>query len=672
MNREAGGYAPIRDYAAIGDGRTVALVALDGSIDWLPLPDLDSPSVFASILDAGRGGRFALEPDVPFTVARRYLPDTNLLETTFTTDDGEVRVTDGLLFHGSGLAPLRELVRRVEGVAGTVPMRWVVEPRFGYGSASDRDRRRTAASPSRRRGADAIALRSFDAGEPAIEGSTVIGRFDISAGSTSMLVLSVARGEPLVFPGRVETLTRLQETDAGWRNWVGALTYEGPFRDAVLRSGLALKLLVFAPSAAIAGAATTSLPEEIGGVRNWDYRYSWIRDAAFTIGAFLALGYPIEAKAYFWWLMNASQLTHPRLQRPLSARRRRHALESASSRSTATAVRDPSVRATAPSARLQLDIYGALLAVRMALRERRAPARSRRGQAARGDRRSRLRDLDDPRLRHLGGAERATPFHRVEDDVLGRARPRDPARRLVTHPRRSRAGWRSRAERDPGLRGGAVLVGAAPELRPLGRLGGARCERPPGVPLRIRGARRCAHRGDARRDRPRASRWPFVRRYSGEDGVQGAEGAFLACSFWFADALARAGRVDEAVDADGASSSGWRTTWVSTRRRSIPSDGSFLGNFPQALPHLALIGAAPPSPRRSGGPREPRGSPRGRLDRHVRAHDRAPRRRASSGSLASTSPSSWVRPSRRIDPEPKRSGTSRISGSERSSLLATT
>ena len=136
-----------------------------------------------------------------------------------------------------------------------------------------------------------------------------------------------------------------------WRNWVGALTYEGPFRDAVLRSGLALKLLVFAPSAAIAGAATTSLPEEIGGVRNWDYRYSWIRDAAFTIGAFLALGYPIEAKAYFWWLMNASQMTTPRLQVLYRLDGDPRARERILPTGRLPRIPDPSVRATEPSAR---------------------------------------------------------------------------------------------------------------------------------------------------------------------------------------------------------------------------------------------------------------------------------------------------------------------------------
>ena len=278
-----------------------------------------------------------------------------------------------------------------------------------------------------------------------------------------------------------------------WRSWVGALTYDGPFRDAVLRSGLALKLLVFAPSAAIAGAATTSLPEEIGGVRNWDYRYSWIRDAAFTIGAFLALGYPTEAKAYFWWLMNASQITAPRLQvlYRLDGDPRAGERILPHERLPGFPARPRGQRGRRPDAARHLR--GAA-PVRMALRERGQPAGSRRGHAARGDRRPRLRDLDDPRLRHLGGAERAPPFHPVEDDVLDRARPRDLARRLVSHPRRSRAEVGTRAERDPDVRRGALLVGAAPELRPLGRLGGARRERPPGVPLGLRGAERCAHR----------------------------------------------------------------------------------------------------------------------------------------------------------------------------------
>jgi GH15 family glucan-1,4-alpha-glucosidase len=170
------GHAPIRDYAATGDGRTVALIARDGSIDWLCLPDLDSPSVFGALLDAERGGRFALEPEAPYEATRRYLPETNVLETTFATSTGRVRVTDAMTLPGDGLTPYRELARRVEGLAGDVSLRWRLEPRFGYGTASTRIERRdghlVAVS-----GRDALALCSWDAGESEHAGEAITGRF---------------------------------------------------------------------------------------------------------------------------------------------------------------------------------------------------------------------------------------------------------------------------------------------------------------------------------------------------------------------------------------------------------------------------------------------------------------------------------------------------------------
>ena len=164
------GYVPLREYAAIGDGRTVAVVASDGSLDWLCLPDLDSPSAFGSILDAEKGGSFVLAPEAPFTARRRYLPDTNVLETTFETEEGAVRVTDAMLLPSSGLPPDRELARRVEGLSGRVPMRWRVEPRFDYGN-----RRATIArhggTPVATGGRDALAVSAWGAGEPVLDES---------------------------------------------------------------------------------------------------------------------------------------------------------------------------------------------------------------------------------------------------------------------------------------------------------------------------------------------------------------------------------------------------------------------------------------------------------------------------------------------------------------------
>ena len=191
-------YAPITDYAAIGDGRTVALVALDGSIDWLCLPDIDSPSAFGALLDANRGGSFRLAPVGPFSSERRYLPGTNLLETVFRTSRGAVRITDCMNLPLGGLAPSRELARRIEGLSGEVSMSWTADPRFDFAQRRTRTRWR-GPMPVATDGSLALGFSSWSAGEPRIEGGAVSASFSVQTGEEALLVLSAARGEPWSF-----------------------------------------------------------------------------------------------------------------------------------------------------------------------------------------------------------------------------------------------------------------------------------------------------------------------------------------------------------------------------------------------------------------------------------------------------------------------------------------
>ena len=414
--------APIREYGAIGDGRTVALIACDGSIDWLCLPNLDSPSVFGALLDHQRGGRFQLAPEIAFRARRRYLPDTNVLETTYDTDRGRVRVTDAMTLPRAGLAPQRELVRRVEGVGGEVPMRWRVEPRFGYGSRPHRLVMR-AGVPVASSGADALAVRAWDAGSTICTAETISGEFVASPGSRALLVLSAGHAEPLVFPARDEAEARLDSTIDFWRSWADSRSYDGPWRDAVIRSALALKLLVHAPSGAIAAAATTSLPETLGGERNWDYRYSWPRDSAFTLDAFLALGCSPEADAYFSWLL-ARVAAHPSPTPSPLPPRRWHARAGASAAPRRLSRVAPGQggqcrRATAAARRLRRAA-----ADRAPLRDERQAARPRDRPQARRDCRRGLPAVAPARRRDLGSARRAGALHPVKADVLGRPRLR--------------------------------------------------------------------------------------------------------------------------------------------------------------------------------------------------------------------------------------------------------
>jgi GH15 family glucan-1,4-alpha-glucosidase len=584
-----GGYVPIGDYAAIGDGRTVALVARDGSIDWLCLPDLDSPSVFAAVLDPDRGGSFTLRPELPAEARRRYLPDTNVLETTFTTAQGVVRVTDAMSLPNAELGPTRELVRRVDGVAGRVPMHWRITPAFDYGAASPRLERRGGV-PVALAGPDALAVCSWAAGGARLDSQAILGRFETDESSSAVIALCGSHQEPLVFPPRQDVEARLTATTAYWRDWAANRAYDGPWRDEVIRSALALKLLFHAPSGAIAAAASASLPEEIGGERNWDYRFCWVRDSAFTLQALLQLGCPREAEAFFWWLLHASQLSHPHLQVLYRLDGRESATERTLDLNGYRGSRPVRV-GNAAAAQTQLDIYGALL--QTALVYTQAGGRLDRET---GRRLAAIADLLCQTWRQPDSGiweVRSAPAHFTQSKMMCWV-ALDRAVRLCeaghippAHAstwRREQLAMREFIEtRCWSERVGSYTREAGGEDLDASLLLGILFGYDAPDPGRLRAT------VDALRHE--LGRGSLLSRYSGEDGLEGAEGAFLCCSFWLVDALARVGRLEEATalmqDLIAVSSD------VGLYAEEIdPQTRELLGNTPQGLVHLALINAA--------------------------------------------------------------------------------
>jgi GH15 family glucan-1,4-alpha-glucosidase len=592
------GYVPIGDYAAIGDGRTVALVARDGSVDWLCLPDLDSPSVFAAVLDADRAGSFALRPEIPAEVRRRYLPDTNVLETTFTTAQGVVQVTDAMALTNAELGPTRELIRRVDGLAGRVPMHWRVTPAFNYGATSPRLERRSGI-PVALAGRDALAICSWEAGEAQLGEESIFGRFDTRETSSALIALCASHQEPLVFPTRRDVETRMEATTDYWRRWAAHRRYDGPWRDAVIRSALALKLLFHAPSGAIAAAATASLPEQIGGERNWDYRFCWVRDSAFTLDALLQLGCPREGEAFFWWLLHASQLSHPRLQVLYRLDGGERAPERTLELDGYRGSRPVRVGNDA-AAQTQLDIYGDLLQTALVYTQAggRLDRETGRRLAATADLVCRSWRQPDSGIWEV----RSEPAHFTHSKMMCCV-ALDRALRLCDAghvPRSHASAWRREglAIRDfietrcwSQRLGSYTRQAGSEELDAsllLGILFGYDAPDPGRLTTTVDALRRELGRG------------PLLSRYSGKDGLRGAEGAFVCCSFWLADALAQIGRLDEATGLMEellalANDVGLYAEEID------PHTNGLLGNIPQGLVHLALINAAVSISKASGG-----------------------------------------------------------------------
>ncbi|MET8100149.1 glycoside hydrolase family 15 protein [Streptomyces sp. NPDC005236] len=581
----------IEDYALIGDEQTAALVSRDGSVDWLCLPRFDSAACFAALLGDEDNGHWRIAPEGADVCSRRaYRPDTLVLDTEWDTAEGSVRVTD--------LMPQREhapdVVRVVEGLSGRVRMRSLLRLRFDYGSVVPWMRRsdghRVAVA-----GPDSVWLRS----EPPVhtwgKDFRTHSEFTVEAGEKVAFVLtwhpSHRPRPPLCDP-----FEALETSVQDWRAWAARCRYDGPHRDAVVRSLITLKALTYAPTGGIVAAPTTSLPEVLGGVRNWDYRYCWLRDSTLTLGALLSAGYHEEAEAWRDWLLRAVAGDPAALQimYGLSGERRLSEYEipwlSGYADSSPVRVGNSAVE------QLQLDVYGEVIDSLSLARRSGLPSRPHMWRVecammdflrvawrqpdegiweVRGPRRHfvyskvmawvaadrAVRTLeDDPTLDGDIEAWRA-----MRDEVHREVCERgfDPARNTFTQSYGS-------TELDASL----LLiprVGFLPpdDPRVIGTVDAVRAELAPDGFL--------------------------VRRYSaaetGVDGLPGDEGTFVVCSFWLADALHLTGRTQEARELFE------RLVGLSNDLGLLseeydPVAGRQLGNFPQAFSHIGLVVSA--------------------------------------------------------------------------------
>lgn len=354
----------IQDYAIIGDCRAAALISRAGSIDWLCWPRFDSPALFAALLDEG-AGRWSLTPAQPFDATRRYLPETNVLETSFVSATGSVRLTDWMPVASEAekqtlLLPDHEIVRLLECDRGEIEMDMQFEPRPHYG----RERARVTDSGKLgvRIDTDGGLLVLRSAVPVQCTPTAVRARVRLRAGDAVPLSLTFADEWLAVLPPLGEwTRAGLARTVAWWRNWAARLTYEGPGSAAVLRSALVLKLLAYAPSGAVVAAPTTSLPERIGGELNWDYRYCWLRDASLTVRALFGLGFAEEAEAFMSWLLHSTRLTRPQLHILYDVHGKAPPEERTLAWLTGYRSSSPVRIGNAASHQLQLDVYGEVI-----------------------------------------------------------------------------------------------------------------------------------------------------------------------------------------------------------------------------------------------------------------------------------------------------------------------
>ena len=583
----------IEDYGLIGNTRTAALVSRTGSVDWMCAPRFDSDACFAGLVGYDEHGCWALRPTVAIREAKqRYRDDTLILETEFICDGGAIRITDFMPMGHEG--ERCDLVRIVEGLEGEVPLEMLLQVRFGYGAdtpwiTSDRDGLHFIAGP------DALILRGPVAAR--IADGRVSAILVVKKGDRIPLQLTWHPSAEEA-PEALSADETLAATDAFWRAWAGRCTYEGRWRDLVVRSLITLKAMTYAPTGGIVAAPTTSLPEALGGVRNWDYRYCWLRDSSLTLDALMIGGYLDEARAFRDWVLRAVAGAPADLQIMYDITGARRLTEFELPWLPGYEGSKPVRVGNAASGQFQLDVYGELVSAIYAGRKM--------GLAGRTDSWPPIRALieflenawqrpDDGIWEVRGGRRHFTHSKVMAWVAIDRAARSidelgvggEEGRSLLPHL----SALRERIHAEVCERGFNPRVGAFTQSYGAEALDASLLVIPhygflPARDPRVVGTVAAIEKSLVRDG--------FVLRYAteaGTDGLPGTEGAFLACSFWLADNYAFAGRIDEAEELFGRllalrNHLGLLSEeYDSKLRRQI-------GNFPQAFSHLALISTA--------------------------------------------------------------------------------
>ena len=586
-------YRPISSYALIGDLHTAALVGLNGSIDWCCFPYFDSPSVFGAILDAARGGHFLIAPAVPHTAEQRYSPATNVLITTFRLDaGGVVELTDFMPVTLSGhRGDFPEIHRRVRCTRGEVEVIVRFAPRFDYGGPMIRLQPRWN------------GVLATDAQDDVL---TLAGPRDLwwrLEGGAAVAALKLCEGEQAWFVARYDdddvrsvdqyqSEAKLKDTIAYWDAWTARIQYTGRYREVVERSALALKLMCFQPTGAIVAAPTTSLPEQVGGIRNWDYRFSWLRDSAFVLYSLNILGHFEEADRFMRFLKRVCRKTDDtHLQIMYGIDGRRHLPERTLDHLEGYRKSRPVRVGNGAYDQLQLDVYGEVLET--------AYLWSRRHEVTEGTwvTLARLVDwvADNWRRPDSGIWEvRAGLQHYVFSKVmcwvaldrgirlarrfnLAADVKRWEAERTAVHADVMANGWSEKKQSFVQYYGTEALDASnlvIPMVHFLPR------DHP-----RVRGTVMATLRELTSDDQE------LVYRYRNEDGLPGEEGVFSICTFWLAEALALCGEFERGERIFQRMLKHANHVGLYSEELN-PETGEFLGNHPQAFTHIALINCA--------------------------------------------------------------------------------